>query len=103
MPTAEGQPKSKRSAGHRLNKKVLEAQAAVTMNSLWQDVQKSEAELNNGNQWALEQFIQAAGTMIETFRLAKNNFSRTRVSYSFQIWLTSGHHSYHQETQKYGQ
>lgn len=58
---------------------MLEAQAASTMHSLWDDVQRSEEALNNGDPFALDQFIHAAGTMIETFRLAKSNFSRSRV------------------------
>lgn len=66
--------------GARLNKRVLETQAAYTMQGLWEDVQKAEDGINNGDPWALDKFIHAAGTMIETFRLAKSNFTKNRVS-----------------------
>lgn len=76
-----GQSKGERASVQRLNKRVLEAQAASTMNSLWDDVQIAEEGINDGEPWALDKFIHAAGTMIETFRLAKSNFTKNRVCY----------------------
>lgn len=51
-----------------------------TMESLWEEVKEAEAGIEEGDVGALDQFIQAAGTMIENFRLAKGNFTKTRVS-----------------------
>lgn len=76
--TAEAKAKADKAA--RMNKRVLETQAAYTMQGLWDDVQKAEDGINNGDPWALDKFIHAAGTMIETFRLAKSNFTKNRVS-----------------------
>lgn len=73
-------PDGTRSKLGRMNKRVLETQAAYTMQGLWEDVQKAEEGINNGDPWALDKFIHAAGTMIETFRLAKSNFTKNRVS-----------------------
>lgn len=77
LPSSDGTTKGK--AG-RMNKRVLETQAAHTMQGLWEDVQKAEDGINNGDPWALDKFIHSAGTMIETFRLAKSNFTKNRVS-----------------------
>jgi general transcription factor 3C polypeptide 3 (transcription factor C subunit 4) len=65
-------------AAQRLNKRVLEAQASTTMKGLWQDVREAEEGINNGEAWALDKFIHSAGTMIETYRLAKSNFTKNR-------------------------
>ncbi|GMK54381.1 hypothetical protein CspeluHIS016_0109670 [Cutaneotrichosporon spelunceum] len=75
LPTGDGTTKGK--VG-RMNKRVLETQAAYTMQGLWEDVQKAEDGINNGDMYALDKFIHAAGTMIETFRLAKSNFTKNR-------------------------
>ncbi|KLT39056.1 TPR-like protein [Cutaneotrichosporon oleaginosum] len=75
LPSGDGTHKGK--AG-RMNKRVLETQAAYTMQGLWDDVQKAEEGINNGDPWALDKFIHSAGTMIETFRLARSNFTKNR-------------------------
>lgn len=79
----------KSTRGARKNKRVLEAQAAYSMQGLWEDVQKAEDGINNGDPWALDKFIHAAGTMIETFRLAKSNFTKNRVSLQ-SLWKDDG-------------
>lgn len=62
----------------RLTKRVLENQATATMASLWEEVQEAEQGINEGEPWALDKFIHSAGTMVETFRLAKSNFTKNR-------------------------
>lgn len=49
------------------------------MASLWEEVQEAERGINEGEPWALDKFIHSAGTMVETFRLAKSNFTKNRV------------------------
>lgn len=68
------------SSEQRLTKRVLENQATATMASLWEEVQEAEQGINDGEPWTLDKFIQSAGTMVETFRLAKSNFTKNRVS-----------------------
>lgn len=48
------------------------------MKGLWADVREAEEGINEGEAWALDKFIHSAGTMIETFRLAKTNFTKNR-------------------------
>lgn len=50
------------------------------MQALWADAQAAEQGIGEGEAGALDRFIFAAGTMIETFRLAKGNFKKDRVS-----------------------
>lgn len=52
------------------------------MQGLWADVISAEEGIGNGEPGALDKFIYSAGTMIETFRLAKSNFGKNRVSLS---------------------
>lgn len=78
----------------RLTKRVLENQATATMASLWEEVQEAEQGINEGEPWALDKFIHSAGTMVETFRLAKSNFTKNRVGAGGKLWLTPlGYHS----------
>ncbi|WWD21507.1 hypothetical protein CI109_105993 [Kwoniella shandongensis] len=70
--------KSERAANKKLTKRVLEDQMRSQMQSLWQDVQESEAGTERGDVGALDQFIQAAGTMIENYRLNRGNFTKSR-------------------------
>lgn len=49
------------------------------MSSLWEEVREAEQGINDGEPWALDKFIHSAGTMVETFRLAKSNFTKNRV------------------------
>lgn len=51
-----------------------------TMRSLWEDVQRAESGIQNGEAGALDEFVQAAGTMVENFRLARSNFNKNRVT-----------------------
>lgn len=68
-------------AGERtLTKRVLEDQMRTRMQELWEQVQTAEAEIQEGHPTALDRFIEAAGTMVENFRLAKSNFGKNRVS-----------------------
>lgn len=69
------------------------------MASLWDEVQEAEQGINEGEPWALDKFIQSAGTMVETFRLAKSNFTKNRVSTSALPRLTpAGYHSRTEES-----
>lgn len=68
------------------------------MASLWEEVQEAEQGINDGEPWALDKFIHSAGTMVETFRLAKSNFTKNRVSLIEKRPLTlAGHHPRTQE------
>jgi general transcription factor 3C polypeptide 3 (transcription factor C subunit 4) len=57
------------------------------MQGLWADVVSAEEGIGNGEPGALDKFIYSAGTMIETFRLAKSNFGKNRVSLSSIVAL----------------
>ncbi|KAK8847416.1 hypothetical protein IAR55_005274 [Kwoniella newhampshirensis] len=70
--------KSERAANKKLTKRVLEDQMRSQMQNLWQDVQDSELGTEQGDVGALDRFIQAAGTMIENYRLNKGNFTKSR-------------------------
>ncbi|ORX38805.1 hypothetical protein BD324DRAFT_655212, partial [Kockovaella imperatae] len=70
--------KSEKVGQRKLTKRVLEEQMKTTMQSLWEDVQAAEEGIANGDLQALDRFIDAAGTMVENFRLAKANFNKTR-------------------------
>ena len=72
--------KSEKAGQRKLTKRVLEEQMKSTMQSLWQDVRAAEEGIANGAIEALDNFIEAAGTMVENFRLAKSNFTKSRVS-----------------------
>ena len=63
----------------KLTRAVLEGQIRDQMQALWLAAQEAEAEIGQGSPSALDDFIQAAGTMVENFRLAKNNFTKSRV------------------------
>jgi general transcription factor 3C polypeptide 3 (transcription factor C subunit 4) len=69
-------------AGQRkLTRAALENQMRLQMQELWAEVQVAEVEISEGKVGALDAFIQAAGTMVENFRLARNNFLKNRVRY----------------------
>ncbi|KAK4684844.1 general transcription factor 3C polypeptide 3 (transcription factor C subunit 4), partial [Tremellales sp. Uapishka_1] len=70
--------KAERQATQKLTKRVLESRAEETMSSLWLDVKTAEAGIESGDLGALDNFLHAAGTMIETYRLAKSNFGKSR-------------------------
>ncbi len=72
--------KSEKAAARKLTKRVLENQMRLKMRSLWDEVLEAEQGIDEGDPGALDQFIYAAGTMIENFRLARSNFSKSRVS-----------------------
>lgn len=65
-----------------MTKAVLEEQMKLKMQSLWEEVQEAEAGIAEGDMGALERFIYAAGTMVENYRLARSNFTKSRVSAS---------------------
>ena len=75
-----GISKSDKSASQKLTKGVLEDQMRTRMHSFWEDVKTAEEGIDNGDMGALDDFIYAAGTMIENYRLAKGNFAKNRVS-----------------------
>lgn len=77
---AEKHSKAEKAAARKLNKRVLEDQMRGRMQGLWADVVSAEDGIGNGEPGALDKFIYSAGTMIETFRLAKSNFGKNRVS-----------------------
>ena len=71
-----------------------------TMQDLWAQVLLAESGIGEGEPGALEHFIQAAGTMIENFQLAKILYSKNRVGrrmgqwcFVVWMWLTTGCHS----------
>ncbi|WOO80159.1 Transcription factor tau subunit sfc4 [Vanrija pseudolonga] len=71
--------KGERAPAERKATKIsLQQQMADTMKRLFQDAEAAEEQLNEGEPWALEAFTEAADRMIETFRLAKSNFSKNR-------------------------
>jgi len=63
-----------------LSKRVLEDQLRSKMQALWSEVQGAEEGIEQGDIGALERFVEAAGTMIENYRLSKGNFTKARVS-----------------------
>lgn len=71
--------KADQKATRRLTKKILEDQMRERMDGLWTQVHQAEEGIAEGQPGALDQFIFAAGTMIETFRLARRNFGKNRV------------------------
>ena len=72
-------------ATHRtLTKRMLEDQMRQKMVSLWQEVLAAEKALDEGDVGALDAFILAAGTMIDNHRMAKQMFTRHRVSSGFR-------------------
>lgn len=77
-----GPSKSEKAGQRRLTKAVLEEQMKLKMQSLWEEVQEAEAGIAEGDMGALERFIYAAGTMVENYRLARSNFTKSRVSAS---------------------
>jgi general transcription factor 3C polypeptide 3 (transcription factor C subunit 4) len=50
------------------------------MQGLWADVLAAEEGIGKGEPGALDSFTYSAGTMIETYRLARGNFGKNRVS-----------------------
>jgi general transcription factor 3C polypeptide 3 (transcription factor C subunit 4) len=80
-----GRPRADYDPETRLTKRTLEEQMAEQMHSLWADVQEAEVGIDNGDLGALEQFIYAAGTMIENYRLARGNFNKSRVNISVKV------------------
>ncbi|KAL1412045.1 transcription factor TFIIIC subunit tfc4 [Vanrija albida] len=79
MRETRGGPKGDRPPAERKATKIsLQQQMADTMKRLFQDAELAEQQLNEGEPWALEAFTEAADRMIETFRLAKSNFSKNR-------------------------
>lgn len=67
----------------RMGKKAYEEQMRDQMQQLWNDVCVAEEGIDSGDLGALDTFIQAAGTMIENYRMAKGNFTKSRVSAVF--------------------
>jgi hypothetical protein len=71
--------KNERIANAKLNKQLMQSQAQGTMERLWTDARSAEAGIEAGEPGALDLFVDAAGTMIETYRLARGNFGKNRV------------------------
>ena len=81
--------KSEKAGQRKLTKRIMEDQMRSTMESLWQEVQAAEAGIQENEAGALDRYIQAAGTMIENFRLAKGNFGKSRVSHIVYVFAIS--------------
>lgn len=85
---AERRPREKTAARgealaqQKLNKSILEDQMRQKMTSMWESAREAEEGINDGRIGALEEYMRVAGTMVETFRLAKRNFGKGRVSKS---------------------
>lgn len=69
-----------RAAHQRLNRSILEDQTRQRMGNMWETVKQAEEGIGRGVQGDIEAFMQVAGTMVETFRLAGRNFGKNRVS-----------------------
>jgi len=59
------------------------------MVALWQEVLTAEQLLEEGDVGALDEFIHSAGTMIDNHRMAKQMFTRHRVSLIVRVDLMS--------------
>ena len=73
-------PRNERSARERLERSIMEDQTKQQMALFWSQVQHLEESIGEGKAGAIEQFMQVAGSMVETFRLAGRNFGKNRVS-----------------------
>jgi hypothetical protein len=87
-PSSRSQPrvsKGDKNAERSLTKRILEDQMRQKMVALWQEVLTAERSLEEGDVGALDEFIHSAGTMIDNHRMAKQMFTRHRVSRS-SLW-----------------
>jgi hypothetical protein len=87
-PASRSQPrvsKADKNAERSLTKRVLEDQMRQKMVALWQEVLTAERLLEEGDVEALDEFIHSAGTMIDNHRMAKQMFTRHRVSFPSSI------------------
>ncbi|EIW71252.1 hypothetical protein TREMEDRAFT_27203, partial [Tremella mesenterica DSM 1558] len=76
--TGRGPSKGDRSAEGMFTRRMLEEEMHSLMQSLWKDVQAAEEGIANGEVGALDKFVYAAETMVENFRVARNNFGKNR-------------------------
>lgn len=66
--------------GVRVSKRMLEEQLRSQMQNLWADVQEAERGTMEGEEGALERFVESAGLLIENYRMDRSNFTKNRVS-----------------------
>ncbi|KIY33595.1 general transcription factor 3C polypeptide 3 (transcription factor C subunit 4) [Cryptococcus gattii E566] len=64
--------------GVRISKRMLEEQLRSQMQNLWADVQDAERGTMEGEEGALERFVESAGLLIENYRMDRSNFTKNR-------------------------
>ncbi|ODO08005.1 hypothetical protein I350_03588 [Cryptococcus amylolentus CBS 6273] len=62
----------------KVSKRVLEDQMRSQMQSLWLDVQAAERGTMEGEEGAVDRFVEAAGVLVENYRMDRSNFGKNR-------------------------
>ncbi|WVN89418.1 uncharacterized protein L203_104641 [Cryptococcus depauperatus CBS 7841] len=62
----------------KISRRTLEDQMKSQMHNLWLDVQDAERRTMQGEEGALDRFVESAGVLVENYRMDRSNFSKSR-------------------------